>query len=159
MRERIRAGDREAFADLYEEHARGVYNHAFRLTGDWSTAEEVVSDTFLEAWRSREKVEPHGWSLRPWLWGIATNKARNTNRGLRRRIAFLARRPATEKAADFADESVSRLDSGRELDAVRQALTLLRRPEREVLALCVPPHCVLIIEESRHENGCGPRNQ
>lgn len=137
MRERIRAGDREAFADLYEEHARGVYNHAFRLTGDWSTAEEVMSETFLEAWRTREKIEPHGGSLRPWLWGIATNKARNANRGVRRRIAFLARRPATDEVTDFADESVSRLDGGRELAAVHQALALLRRPEQEVLALCV----------------------
>ncbi|MFD7013704.1 RNA polymerase sigma factor [Streptomyces sp. NPDC059161] len=137
MRERIRAGDREAFADLYEQHARGVYNHAFRLTGDWSTAEEVMSDTFLEAWRTREKVEPQGGSLRPWLWGIATNKARNANRGLRRRIAFLARRPSVEEVADFTDESAARLDGGRELDAVRRALILLRRPEREVLALCV----------------------
>ncbi|MFI1104600.1 RNA polymerase sigma factor [Streptomyces melanogenes] len=137
MRERIRAGDREAFAELYEEHARGVYNHAYRLTGDWSTAEEVMSETFLEAWRTREKVEPHGGSLRPWLWGIATNKSRNANRSLRRRLAFLARRPEVDEVMDFADESVSRLDDSRELHAVREALRLLRRPEREVLALCV----------------------
>lgn len=137
MRDRIRAGDREAFAALYEEHARGVYNHAFRLTGDWSTAEEVMSDTFLEAWRTRERIEPDGGSLRPWLWGIATNKARNANRWGRRRIAFLARRPGADEVVDFADESASRIDGSRELDAVRQALTLLRRPEREVLALCV----------------------
>jgi RNA polymerase sigma-70 factor (ECF subfamily) len=35
------------------DHARAVYNHAFRLTGNWSAAEEVVSLTFLEAWRLR----------------------------------------------------------------------------------------------------------
>ncbi|WP_372407340.1 RNA polymerase sigma factor [Streptomyces luteireticuli] len=139
MRDRIRAGDREAFAELYEEHARTVYNHAYRLTGDWSAAEEVMSDTFLEAWRTRAKVEPEGDSLRPWLLGIATNKARNVNRGLRRKLAFLARRPAptADTVRDFADESASRIDGGRELDAVRRALTALRRPEREVLALCV----------------------
>ncbi|WP_369382905.1 RNA polymerase sigma factor [Streptomyces sp. cg36] len=137
MRERIRAGDREAFAELYEEYSRGVYNHAFRLTGDWSTAEEVMSDTFLEAWRTRGKIEPHGGSLRPWLLGIATNKARNANRRVRRRIAFLARRPGTDEVVDFADASASRIDDSRELAAVRHALTLLRRPEREVLALCV----------------------
>ncbi|MFE9404499.1 RNA polymerase sigma factor [Streptomyces sp. NPDC006530] len=137
MRERIRAGDQAAFAELYEEYARGVYNHAFRLTGDWSTAEEVMSDTFLEAWRTRRRVEPYGGSLRPWLLGIATNKARNANRRLHRRIAFLARRPGTDTVGDFADESASRIDDVRELDAVRHALTLLRRPEREVLALCV----------------------
>lgn len=58
QRASVRAGDRDAFDVLFEEHARAVYNHAFRLTGDWSAAEEVVSLTFLEAWRLRSTVRP-----------------------------------------------------------------------------------------------------
>ncbi|MGW2281459.1 RNA polymerase sigma factor [Streptomyces sp. NPDC001770] len=137
MRARIRAGDRDAFAALYEEYARAVYNHAYRLTGDWPTAEEVLSETFLAAWRTRHAVEPEGGSLRPWLFGIATNKARNATRGTRRRLAFLARRPAPEPVADIADATAGRVDDSRRLAAVRRALVGLRRQEREVLALCV----------------------
>ncbi|MGI5466169.1 RNA polymerase sigma factor [Streptomyces sp. CA-132043] len=137
MRARIRAGDHEAFATLYEEHAREVYNHAYRLSGDWSTAEEVLSETFLAAWRTRHTVEPEGDSLRPWLLGIATNRARNAHRGIARRLAFLARRPAPDLVADIADATVGRVDDARRLAAVRQALGGLRRQEREVLALCV----------------------
>jgi RNA polymerase sigma-70 factor, ECF subfamily len=137
MRARIRAGDREAFAALYEEYARSVYNHVYRLTGDWSTAEEALSETFLAAWRTRHAVEPEGGSLRPWLLGIATNKARNANRGIGRRLAFLARRPAPEPVADIADATAGRVDDTRRLAAVRQVLGGLHRQEREVLALCV----------------------
>ncbi|MDX3685403.1 RNA polymerase sigma factor [Streptomyces sp. AK04-4c] len=137
MRARIRAGDREAFAVLYEEYARAVYNHAYRLTGDWSTAEEVLSETFLAAWRTRQAIEPEGDSLRPWLLGIATNKARNANRGRGRRLAFLARRPAPEPVADIADATAGRVDDARRLAAVHRALGGLRRQEREVLVLCV----------------------
>ncbi|MGW1128992.1 RNA polymerase sigma factor [Streptomyces sp. NPDC002526] len=137
MRTRIRAGDRQAFAVLYEEYARAVYNHAYRLTGDWSTAEEVMSETFLAAWRTRESVEPEGESLLPWLLGIATNKARNANRGTGRRLAFLARRPAPEPVADIAEAAAGQVDDTRRLAAVRQALGGLRRQDREVLALCV----------------------
>ncbi|MDX3432173.1 RNA polymerase sigma factor [Streptomyces sp. NBC_01693] len=137
MRARIRAGDREAFAVLYEEYARAVYNHAYRLTGDWSTAEEVLSETFLAAWRTRQAIEPEGDSLRPWLLGIATNKARNANRGRGRRLAFLARRPAPEPVADIADATAGRVDDARRLAAVQRALGGLRRQEREVLVLCV----------------------
>ncbi|MEV6587581.1 RNA polymerase sigma factor [Streptomyces acidicola] len=137
LRARIRAGDREAFAEIYEQYARTVYNHAFRLTGDWSTAEEVMADTFLDAWRTREQLEPDGGSLKPWLLGMATNKSRNANRGLGRRLAFLARRPAPDPVADFAEESAGRLDDARRLAAVRQVYDCLRRGEREVLALCV----------------------
>ncbi|WP_405633309.1 RNA polymerase sigma factor [Streptomyces sp. NBC_01174] len=137
MRARIRAGDREAFAVLYEEYARAVYNHAYRLTGDWSTAEEVLSETFLAAWRTRQAIEPEGDSLRPWLLGIVTNKARNANRGRGRRLAFLARRPAPEPVADIADATAGRVDDARRLAAVQRALGGLRRQEREVLVLCV----------------------
>jgi len=33
QRARVRAGDHDEFGVLFEEHARAVYNHAFRLTG------------------------------------------------------------------------------------------------------------------------------
>ncbi|WP_128379744.1 RNA polymerase sigma factor [Streptomyces cavernae] len=137
MRARIRAGDRAAFAELYEQHARAVYNHALRLTGDWSEAEEAMSETFLAAWRTRETVEPEGGSLRPWLLGITTHKARNSNRGLRRRLAFLARYPGPPPVEDFADETAGRIDDARRLAVVHDALGRLRRQDREVLALCV----------------------
>jgi RNA polymerase sigma-70 factor (ECF subfamily) len=137
LRARLRAGDREAYAELYEEYARAVHLHAHRLTGDWSLAEEVMADTFLDAWRHRERLEPDGGTVLPWLLGMATNKARNARRGTGRRLAFLARRPAPEPVPDFADETAGRLDDARTLAAVRQVYGRLRRAEREVLALCV----------------------
>ena len=63
LRARIRAGDPDAFGVLFNEHARAVYNLGFRLTANWSAAEEVVSLTFLEAWRKRDRIEPGGGSL------------------------------------------------------------------------------------------------
>ncbi|MET8881102.1 RNA polymerase sigma factor [Streptomyces rubiginosohelvolus] len=137
VRERIRAGDREAFGDLYDRYARTVHQHAARLTGDLSAAEDVMSETFLAAWRTREQVRAEGGPLGPWLLGIATNKARNHRRGVGRRLAFLARQPKPEETADFAEASAERLDHQRELAAVRAVLDRLRGPEREVLALCV----------------------
>ncbi|MDX2680783.1 RNA polymerase sigma factor [Streptomyces sp. NY05-11A] len=142
MRGRVRGGEREAFSELYELYATAVYHHALRLTGDWSVAEEVMSETFLAAWRGRGAVEAEGGSLRPWLFGIATNKARNADRSLRRRLAFLARRSeaaagADEAVDDFAEDVVGRVDDARRLAEVRRVLGRLRRHEREVIALCV----------------------
>ncbi|MFF5403712.1 RNA polymerase sigma factor [Streptomyces misionensis] len=135
-RRRVREGDREAFAQLYEDFARAVYNHALRLTGDWSTAEEVMSETFLTAWRSRDRVQEEGGSLLPWLLGIATHKADNARRGYRRRQLFLARQ-SPGAVEDFAARTAGRIDDARRLHAVQAALGRLRRPEREVLVLCV----------------------
>jgi RNA polymerase sigma factor (sigma-70 family) len=137
VRRRVREGDRETFAQLYEEFARPVYNHALRLTGNWSTAEEIMSETFLAAWRTRARVLEDGGSLLPWLLGIATHKADNARRGLRRRQLFLARQPRPPEEEDFAPRTDGRIDDERRLRAVQAALGRLRRQEREVLALCV----------------------
>jgi RNA polymerase sigma-70 factor (ECF subfamily) len=137
LRARVRAGDPDAFGAVFDECARAVYNHAFRLTGNWSTAEEVVSLTFLEAWRLRETVEPDGESLRPWLLGIAVNVTRNVSRAARRHQAAVSRLPLMPAVPDFADELAGRIDDVARLAAVHRALGKLRRGEREVLALCV----------------------
>jgi len=137
LRKRIRAGDHDAFGDLFDAYARSVYNHAYRLTGDWASAEDVVSLTFLDAWRLRERLDEEGGSLRPWLLGIATNVTRNTRRAARRHAAAVARLPPPESVRDFADELAGRLDDAAQLAVVQTALARLRRAEREVLALCV----------------------
>ena len=85
LRSRVRDGDPDAFGVLFNESARAVHNLAFRLTGNSHEAEEVVSLTFLEAWRLRGGIEPDGESLRPWLMGIAVNVVRNFSRASRDR--------------------------------------------------------------------------
>jgi RNA polymerase sigma-70 factor, ECF subfamily len=137
LRARLRAGDPGAFGVLYDECAGAVYNHAFRLTGSWSTAEEVVSLTFLEAWRLRGKVDPDGGPLLPWVLSIASNVTRNVSRAARRHQAALHRLPPPPSVPDFADELAGRIDDAAQLREVGHALARLRRGEREVLALCV----------------------
>lgn len=138
MRTRVRAGDPSAFAELFDSYARAVYNHAFRLTADWSTAEDVMAATFMEAWRLRDRVDPEGGSLRPWLLGIATNTARNQHRSNRRyRAAANAAAAAEMSMPDHADEVADRVDDRRRLATALTALAKLRRPEREVIALCL----------------------
>ncbi len=139
LRARVHDGDPDAFRELFDEHVRSVYNHAFRLTGNWSAAEDVVSLTFLEAWRLRDRVDvdADGGSLRPWLLGIGTNVARNVRRAARRHDGALARLPKADVVPDFAEDVTTRLDDRKRLAFAVTALAALRRAEREVLALCV----------------------
>jgi len=137
LRARVKDGDPHAFEVLFAENAKSVYNHAFRTTGDWSVAEDVVALTFLEAWRLRDRVDTEGGSLRPWLLGIAVNVVRNVGRTGRRHAAAMARMPRDQAMPDFADDLVGRIDDTETIARVRQALRKLRRSEREVFALCV----------------------
>jgi RNA polymerase sigma-70 factor (ECF subfamily) len=137
LRSRARAGDADAFGALFDSCAKAVYNHAFRLTGDWSAAEDVMAQTFLEAWRSRERIAADGGSLRPWLLGIATNLARGHRRASRRRAAALLRLGPPPDVPDFSDDVTGRLDDANRIAALHRSLSRLRPDEFEVLALCV----------------------
>ena len=137
LRARVRAGDPDAFGQLFDEHASVVHRHAVRMTGDRGTADDIVSLTFLEAWRLRERVLPGDDSLRPWLLGIATNVTRNTSRAARRHRAALVRIPPPDPVPDFADEVTRRMADTEELAAAQRALSKLRRGEREAFTLCV----------------------
>ncbi|GAA3388288.1 RNA polymerase sigma factor [Cryptosporangium minutisporangium] len=137
LRSRVRAGDRDAFGELFDDYADRVYQHLCRLLGNWSAAEDATSLTFLEAWRTRERLQPSDGSPLPWLLGIATNVARNSVRSRRRRAAAMSRLPEADREPDFAEDLAGRLDDAERLRAVRTALHALRRQEREVVALCV----------------------
>jgi RNA polymerase sigma-70 factor (ECF subfamily) len=136
LRARVRASDPDAFAALFDEHAQAVYRYAIGLSGNWSAAEEVVSLTFLEAWRLRQAVRPDGGSLRPWLLGIAVNVTRNQARAARRHQAAMSRLPSPPDLPDFADELTARLDDRDRLVAARAAVRGLPARERDVL-ICV----------------------
>jgi RNA polymerase sigma factor (sigma-70 family) len=137
FRARVRAGDADAFGELFDVHARAIYRYACRLNSDPAGAEDVVAQTFLEAWRLRASVLPEGGSLEPWLYGIATNVVRNRRRTARRYRAALERCPAPEPAPDIADDPVRRAAEQEELTAARAALEALHPREREVVALCI----------------------
>ncbi|MBO3749218.1 RNA polymerase sigma factor [Streptosporangiaceae bacterium NEAU-GS5] len=137
LRARLRAGDPGAYEEIFDEHARAVYRHVMRVSGDWAEAEDVVSLTYLEAWRLRERLRPDGDSPLPWLLGIATNVLRNTRRAARRHEQALTRLPPRDVTPDFADDLVGRMADTQALAATRAALERLRPAEREVLALCV----------------------
>lgn len=137
FRSRVRAGDADVFGALFDRHARDIYRYACRVSGDSAMAEDVVSQTFLEAWRLRRRVRPEGGDLEPWLFGIATNVLRNSRRSARRRGEATARLPRPEPAPDHADELARLAQEREEQKAARAALQALRPAEREVVALCV----------------------
>jgi RNA polymerase sigma-70 factor, ECF subfamily len=113
--------DRE-FSDFYRDHLRDVYNYTYYRTGNHHDAEDLTTQTFIQAYRhfERAQAESDGRPLRPWLIRIAHNLAANYYRDR-------ARKPtsALEDAAVIGDaHDTERLVEGREkatrlLEAVR----------------------------------------
>ena len=70
--------DRE-FSDFYREHLRDIYNYTYYRTGNHHDAEDLTTQTFIQAYRHFERAqrESNGRPLRPWLIRIAHNLAAN----------------------------------------------------------------------------------
>jgi RNA polymerase sigma-70 factor (ECF subfamily) len=65
-------GDPEALIALHHDHAAALWGYVVRLTGDPSSAEDVVQETMLRAWR-HGLAEGEGGSARAWLYTVARN--------------------------------------------------------------------------------------
>lgn len=78
--ERIRAGDKSACAECIEQYGPGVYRLALRLMGNEADAEDVMQETFMNAYRHIHTFEGRS-GLGTWLYRIAHNAAMMRLRG------------------------------------------------------------------------------
>jgi RNA polymerase sigma-70 factor (ECF subfamily) len=70
LAERIRAGDREAFSQLYQQTREPVYRYILSRIQDPFEAEDLTQETFFQAYRSIGSFEGRS-CLQTWLFGIA----------------------------------------------------------------------------------------
>jgi RNA polymerase sigma-70 factor (ECF subfamily) len=73
-------GDRAAFRQLFQTHARAVYAVCLRLLGDRMLAEDAVQETFLNAYRGLRAFDGRA-EFGTWLHRIAVNAALALRRG------------------------------------------------------------------------------
>lgn len=129
-------GETEAFARLFDRHAKAVYNFLFRRTASWSDAEDLTSTVFLEAWRRREEVVLVHETALPWLFRTADYVFRNEQRRQYFRLATVLKHSSPPDEPDLADGVASRVDDEREARRMRRLLRKLPRHEREIVELC-----------------------
>lgn len=78
----------DRFQQIFDACYPSVVAYARRRT-DHATADDVVAETFLVAWRRLDDV-PADTPL-PWLYGVARRNLANQRRGLDRRIRLASR--------------------------------------------------------------------
>jgi RNA polymerase sigma-70 factor (ECF subfamily) len=117
--------DRSQLESLYREHAAAVLRYARRRV-DPATADDIVAETFLVAWRRRAAVPPDAL---PWLYAVAANVLRNHRRSARRQTAVSERMQA-EPAPGLPEAHAAAPDH-----AVLHALAALRPIDREAILL------------------------
>lgn len=136
------AGDLDGhFERLVMTYQDRIYAFALRLAAPPrpQEAEEMAQDVFVRAYGAlarypAERVRT--LALRPWLYQIALNVARNRARGRRPRLLFLdGETPVAEPAAARDEGPEARLEQAERRDELAAGLAALPARYREALLL------------------------
>ena len=73
--DRIRAGDAEALAQLYDETSSLLYGLALRVLNDPADAEEVVLDVYQQVWKSIHTFDATRGTVSAWLTMLTRSRA------------------------------------------------------------------------------------
>lgn len=137
------AGDSAAFCRLTEPLQARLLRQAAALAGDLSAAEDLVSETLVEAWKSLPRYNG-SCRLTTWLYAILLHRHRKSVRRARCRPMALAWLPffdaqdLHEQQANLPSpepspaEAMTQNETGAQL---RQAIALLPEKHRQVILL------------------------
>jgi RNA polymerase sigma-70 factor (ECF subfamily) len=128
---RIAGGDRLAMQVLFARHHVRVYRFVLRLVRNESTAEDLISEVFLDVWRQAGKFEGRA-AVSTWLLAIARFKA----------LSALRRKPeqelddetaaAIEDTSDTPEVTLQKKEKG---ELLRECMSSLSTEHREIIDL------------------------
>lgn len=129
-----RAGDREAFAALFQRHYPAIHAFAYRLRLCPAEADDIAQETFVHAARSLHAYRGDA-SFKNWLFAIAANRGRDRHRQQIRRARLGEQLAALDETAAPDGGASARASRDNAHEAVRAALAALPPEHREAVAL------------------------
>lgn len=126
---RAKTGEEEAFAALMREHYSLVYAIVIRIVKNSHDAEEVVQDTFLNAYRGLTQLED-ATKFKAWLGEIAQNCGRNWLR--KQRTDTVSIDEVSEEVLQIENSPDERLTQQEQRDLIRRTMETLPQKDREI---------------------------
>ena len=128
---RIANGDRLAMQVLFARHHVRVYRFVLRLVRNESTAEDLISEVFLDVWRQASKFEGRS-QVSTWLLAIARFKALSE---LRRKPEQELDEEMAEAIEDTSDTPEVALEKKDKSEILRKCMMSLSSEHREIIDL------------------------
>jgi RNA polymerase sigma-70 factor, ECF subfamily len=128
---RIADGDRLAMKVLFARHHVRVYRFVLRMVRNEATAEDLISEVFLDVWRQAGKFEGRS-TVSTWMLSIARFKALSALRRRNEEELDDETADAIEDQADDPEVALAKKDKGA---ALRQCLARLSTEHREIIDL------------------------
>ncbi len=131
---RAKKGDAEAFGEIFQRHATGIFRYFFAHLNDIQDAEDLMADVFLRTWRALpEYREINKVPFRVFLFRIARNRLVDHYRHQNVRYSDIL---LDEDIEDFRDENMLKDESDHSLQVeVQTTMKKLREDYRTVLEL------------------------
>jgi RNA polymerase sigma-70 factor, ECF subfamily len=124
-------GDADAaIRELYASHAQALHGYVRRFCSDQASADDIVQETLIRAWRHLPQLRRDDRPIRPWLFRVARNLLTDADRGARSRPVML---PAWSAESAEAARDDSRLAQILDRQLVADALRHLSPAHRAVL--------------------------
>jgi len=133
---RIRAGEKDLFADLVRCHEKSLYRVCLAYLGDPDQAEEAAQEVFIKAYQFLGGFQGTS-SFLTWATRIAINRCKDILRARKRR-RFLSLDLFTSGEVSHPPELVvaAPLAPPPGLERARKVLEALPEADREILVLC-----------------------
>jgi RNA polymerase sigma-70 factor (ECF subfamily) len=128
---RIAAGDKPAMRALFLRHQVRVYRFVLRLVRIEQSAEDLVSEVFLEIWRHAAKFQARS-EVSTWILAIARFKALSS---LRRRDADQLDEVTAAAIEDPGDDPETTIEKKDRSNILRKCLSRLSPDHREIVDL------------------------
>jgi len=121
-------GDADAaIRQLYSHHAKALHGFVERFCPDRASADDIVQETFIRAWRHLPQLSADNRPIRPWLFQVARNLLTDADRAARARPTTVPAQPPEDARDD------SGLDQVLDRELVSAALQHLSPAHRTVL--------------------------
>ena len=127
----VAQGDKDAMQLLYQRHNVRVFRFLLRFVDREATAEDLVSEVFIEAWRHADKFEARSQVL-TWLLAIARHKALSA---LRRRSTDELDDEVLEFIEDTSDDPEVTVQKTERSALLAECLKQLSPAHREIIDL------------------------
>jgi len=106
-----------AVRQLYARHAGALHGYVERFCPDRASADDIVQETFIRAWRHLPRLSADDRPVRPWLFRVARNLLIDADRAARSRPITVNAQSAEEARDDMGLDQV--LDRQLVTDALR----------------------------------------
>ena len=94
-------GDADAaIRQLYSRHAEALHGYAERFCHDPASADDIVQETFIRAWRHLPRLSADDRPVRPWLFKVARNLLIDADRAARARPVTVQQQPGEDAGDD-----------------------------------------------------------